>query len=340
MITLVHIGYPKCGSTWLQSEIFNGSDPNIRPLFPSYVNEYGYFKSGGDIFYSPPVPVLGKTMSKYAYTGLFDVDLAKQQIVERSEPGAKITVLSNEAWVGHPFSGGVQYGEYAQRIKDTVPDAKILITVRAQERMILSAYAHFIVQAGGRCSLRQFLTSTAHNQIPWPSPHFYCYHYLIERYVSLFGRENVLVVPFELLTQRGVADFLAPIYDFLGLPGPDRSLRPDAKNARDYRRYVLLSRLRFLNLIAAPMPANGNTGWSAFRLLNSIAAMGASALSRQFVETAVVKDLDLIREYFAPFASETNSALQGYVEANLSEMGYSGLETASEPKQSVSVQAA
>jgi len=319
---LVHIGYPKAGSTWLQSGLFSGIDSRLQPLRNSQKNKR-YFKSGENLFNSPEIPILKDTLKKYVYPTYFDVGKAVKELEKNTQFNADVTILSNEVWTGHPFSGGITFDEYAQRIKKVIPKAKILIVVRRQEDLILSSYAHFVIKSGGLCDLKRFLSSKFHNQIPWSNPLYYCYHFLVERYIELFGKENVLVLPFELLLFRGSQEFVEPIYRFLDLEPIRFETTRTLKNSRNYNEYVLLSRFRFLNMFADSHPANGNYSKKIGFIYRLFKSIGKTFILRRLRDLAIQSDKDLIKRYFSPYAKYTNTVLQKFVSFNLRELGYS-----------------
>jgi hypothetical protein len=321
---LVHIGYPKAASTWLQRVLFSGNDDRIQPLIENEKDKgLSNFKSGGQLLYSPPHSLINGKLEKYVYPGSFDVKRSAKQIQINTNIDAEVTVLSNEVWTGHPFSGGIAYSEYSLRIRQLIPNARILIIIRRQEEAILSAYAHFVTVNGGRCSLENYLNSHKQSQFPWNTPLYYCYNILVEHYCNLFGQSNVFVLPFELLSIKGPSEFVNPIYRFLGmtpkkLPGMNKK-----ENVRDYSQYGFLSRSRIVNMLAKPDPANGNTSLHIPGLYRGITKIGSKLIPRLLVNNYIKRDLHLIKKYFAPFASESNLALQKYTDFDLKKLGYS-----------------
>lgn len=106
---LVHIGYPKAASSWLQRIIFSGVDSRILPLDKSRVVN-GTCKSGGEIFYDQNPPGLTGSLENSCQVsafGLFDSNQARYEVDARTNPNAVWTCLSNETWTGHPYSGGL-----------------------------------------------------------------------------------------------------------------------------------------------------------------------------------------------------------------------------------------
>lgn len=87
----------------------------------------------------------------------FDAESERESIFSRIKHERNLTVISNEDYVGHPFSGAVLGEQFGRRIHGTLPEAKILIIIREQRKMVLSHYAHFLTKSHARLGLKQFL---------------------------------------------------------------------------------------------------------------------------------------------------------------------------------------
>lgn len=94
----------------------------------------------------------------------------------------------------------------ARRIHALLPDARILIFIRAQPSAAISWYQQYL-REGGTGSIRRYLFPDGYRHCgrdrPFKLPRFSFtqldYHGLIETYDDLFGRERVIVVPHEAL---------------------------------------------------------------------------------------------------------------------------------------------
>lgn len=175
---LIHVGYPKAGSTFLQ-EWFE-RHPQLR------------YAPGG----------LG---------GFHDV-YAMCQLPERSY---RYYVTSFEG-LSSPYKGtgglsfqeGGKRGGLPDRIKDAqaevcavlkalYPDSRVLVVTRGFRDIALSGYSRY-VSSGGVLHLEEMfryfvdrLGDDVHDQ--------YDFDYLIRLYAEAFGRENLIVLPYELL---------------------------------------------------------------------------------------------------------------------------------------------
>lgn len=192
---LIHIGYHKTGSSWLQNNIFNNDGFG-------FTDEYGLARHELVYEFVRPAPF---TFNADRVAGDFTPWLQKAQA-----RGLRL-VLSHERFSGYPSSGGYDSKMIADRLKQIFPDAKILIIIREQQSLIRSMYSQHISDGG---------VESAHNFLRQPEPHlgrrpffsrhFYEFHHLIGYYQSLFGEQNVLTLPFEML-HRQPQDFVDAI---------------------------------------------------------------------------------------------------------------------------------
>jgi hypothetical protein len=205
---LLHVGYPKTASTWLQRYLFSWPGTGMR----------GLGKEGR----RHPVRELVRIQP-------FEFDAADFR--SRFEPllgaiGADglLPVLSFERLSGHPFSGGHDAKELAQRLKDVFPEAKVLIVIREQRSMVVSTYKWYVIK-GGPCTLRRFVKSpsSGSRRVPWFNLEQFEYHRLIQHYRMLFGDDAVHVMPFERFVRDPQA-FVSELAEFAGVTIDDELL--------------------------------------------------------------------------------------------------------------------
>jgi len=189
---LIHIGYHKTATTWMQRALF--------------VPEFGYrpLMDHDEVF----------AMISGPHDLRFDPSVAQGWIDEKStglEEGA-VAVISSEILTGNMFFGGRESLVLAHRLKAIAPDAKILITTRAQPKILPSVYMQYLLR-GGTLSPKDFFTGKpALGYTPFDPDHF-AYDRLHKVYCELFGAENVLVSTQEMLAKdraavaRQIADF-------------------------------------------------------------------------------------------------------------------------------------
>lgn len=180
---LIHIGYHKTASTWLQRDLFR----NDRIGFYS---PWRREKIATDLILPD-----GLTFNKGQIRSTYEGGLDKASALD------KVPVISHERLAGYPASGGYDCKKIADHLYEVFPEAKILIVIRRQQDILKSWYKEYIYD-GGALGYRRFFKSIGPKHII-RVPHFryiyYRYHRLIAYYQMLFSKENVLVLPYELL---------------------------------------------------------------------------------------------------------------------------------------------
>jgi hypothetical protein len=206
---LIHVGYYKTGTTWLQKHVFGIGTRGFTPLsrgFESapkkaskYLSSYFYRdRRGGQL------PSFARDVSEVrAFAEQFDL------------PQGSAGVISSERLLGYFFSNGDDAPSILERIKLAFPNAKILITTRRQHEMILSCYLQYL-KRGGTMSLETLLSSKHDDKLSLFSRTYFEYHHAVRAYANAFGRENVLVLPYELFIEDG-ARYVSAIYHHAGI---------------------------------------------------------------------------------------------------------------------------
>jgi len=199
---LIHIGYHKTGTTFLQRRFFNDE------------------KSGLALAAGPPrtrVPVLNRNFID-VNPFEFDPVAARRDLepaIQNTQNRRLIPVVSHERFSGSPFGGGHDSKQIADRLGTVFPEARVMVVIREQVSMLLSVYKLYVRQ-GGAMNLRQFVDSrSGRMRVPGFRFDFLEYHRLIGYYAWLFGKENVLVLPYEMLKDKPT-EFFRRIGGFLG----------------------------------------------------------------------------------------------------------------------------
>ncbi|MCB6180231.1 hypothetical protein LHP98_19170 [Rhodobacter sp. Har01] len=308
---LVHIGFAKAASTYVQKHLFSGAHPDIGILGGTVATAT---KSGGDIFTN------GTGRQRFVQSFAFDADAARARILAGATPDRRVVAISNEELAGHPYSGGIHGEIIAERIRRTLPEAKVLIVIREQRSMLLSVFADFVTRQNARCGLRRFLASRLQTQIPWHRPEFYCFSHIVGWYRQAFGAANVLALPMECIRQDAPGA-IAEICRFAGVRTPD-SVLAEPENRRDYVQYAALRLLPGLNALGSPTPANGNTGLGIPDIRRGLLAAVSAALPSAAVRRIVDADARLIEIHLRPLVAADNRQLQGMVGHDLARLGY------------------
>jgi sulfotransferase family protein len=196
---LVHIGYHKTGTNWLQNVFFRNSATGFR-----FLGE-GTDHPARRLYLDPLLD--------------FDAGAVRgglERLMERARAMGLIPVVSLERLSGHPDSGGHDVKQIADRLREVLPEARILVVIREQRSMIVSMYKMH-VKAGGLVPLRHYLEPATNRtaRVPAFDLRYLEYHRLIDYYRSLFGETNVLVIPYEEFVQDPRA-FVVRIGEFAG----------------------------------------------------------------------------------------------------------------------------
>ena len=276
---LIHIGYHKSGSSWLQQHLFSRESAGFGWLGKT----------------------AGSPVRRFVDDDPLDFDAAALRaelgsLLDRQRGRGLLPVVSMERLSGHPFSGGYDCKEIADRLAAVLPEGSVLVVVREQRSMIASTYKQY-VRAGGAGTVEQFLEPprSKSRRVPWFDPRYFEYDRLLRHYVSLFGADRVLCLPFEQLASDGPA-FAGAIARFGGrpfgheelgaLPYDDRSNQaPSAAGTERQRRRNKLGVRSELN----PTPVFGAAAFE--RLSPELVAralrprLDAAELERRLTET-------------------------------------------------------
>lgn len=199
---LIHIGYHKTGTTWLQAFVFDNAELG-------YVSPWSRGEMIERLVLTKALAYDAEDIRGWLAPGLA---LAAEKRL--------IPALSAERFSGNPHSGGYDSSLVAERFAEALPGARVVAIVREQRAMIASCYKQY-VRVGGACSAQAYLNppKLGRPRVPLFDPDFFMYDRLIGRYRELFGAENVLALPFESLKADADA-FVGRISAFTGAPDP------------------------------------------------------------------------------------------------------------------------
>ena len=179
---LIHIGYHKTGTTWLQDNLFANAEAGfVTPWSPRDVI--------CELVVADPFDFDAEAASAYFGPG----------IASASHDGL-VPVVTHERLSGSPYSGGFDSKTIGERLAAVFPRGRVLIMIREQKSMIVSVYKQYI-RVGGPATIETFITLPFHQRysVPAYDLRFHEYHRQIRHYQALFGRDRVLVLPFERL---------------------------------------------------------------------------------------------------------------------------------------------
>jgi hypothetical protein len=191
---LIHIGFSKALSTWLQRQLF--------------LNKHGFTQ----VMEPFSIQYLIVDPSPFTYSSSDTLDWANQELDK--EPQGH-PVVTSEALSGQQQCGGYNARLLADRLHDTFPTGKVLLIIREQKKTIRSLYNEHI-KFGMPHSIERVLNPVRHRRSPQFTPDYLRYDLLINYYISLYGSENVQVLAYEqfLLSPE---EFTRQIYNFAGI---------------------------------------------------------------------------------------------------------------------------
>jgi hypothetical protein len=241
-IPLIHIGYPKAVSSWMQKWLFKPENGFCKVLDSLTLQ----------LFLIDATPFT------------FDTTRANERITKilRETPNSEQLqqVITGESLVGHTHCGGYNAKTNADRLKELCPQAKILIIVREQKATIRSLYKTFVIW-GMPHSIDRILDPVEPNLSPQFNLDFLRYDLLVQYYQQLYGRENVLVLPYESFTENG-ASFLHRIFSFCNIDNIEAKIKKLPVKRKVNRGQTLFNLLveRQRNLFFVSSPFN-YAGW-------------------------------------------------------------------------------
>jgi len=316
---LIHIGYHKTGTSWLQANLFSKNSAYFYPIVdPTWAEKIkGQFTSqqfGNNFIYSQTGKVL--------MPGEFLVENVKKRLLEYNEFQDEIPVISHERLSGHPSNGGIDTHDICYRLYQAFGKAKILIVIREQKSLILSWYYQYI-KSGGILSLENYIRDRYDDGLIGFNKKYFEFHELISLYIKVFGKDNVLVLTYEMFGSES-AKFVERIYEFLGAR---------MKCELDFQQWVnetksgwYLTKFRMLNYFTKSRGANGFSpfymGKFVEKLENSIKKR-VHVLIPDSVEKAHLKnEKDIIENEIGDCYLESNRITEGLTGIDLKSLGY------------------
>jgi hypothetical protein len=192
---LVHIGMHKTASSWLKTHVFR-EDPFSELL---------------------PVPeVVTKIVRPQGLD--YQASSVRSLLEELLEalPVDRQACIATERLSGNPHAGSYDRYVLADRLVETVPNARVLVVFRQQADMIGSLYYQY-VRRGGSCKLHEYVGGPNDRKAPLFDLEVLEYDRLVAFYVDRLGADRVLALPYELF-RSDAADFVSRITAFAGAP--------------------------------------------------------------------------------------------------------------------------
>ena len=312
---LIHIGYGKTGTTWLQENLFNFDNPTFNNL------------SKKDKIQSTLANNFFVDKDKYPLS-FFDENTGKIQqefddIIDfHKNRKSNYWVLSEEQLSGSVIFGGYDSRRNATLLNKHFPKGKVLIVIREQKKIIQSYYFQYLF-GGGTMNILKYLKPKKTNFQPAFSPLYYKYSYLIKEYYTLFGKENVLVLPYELFLNEP-EKFINKIGELCSLEIDCTNL--DFKTKANFRsNNFILYYLRRINTYTRCSVTNN------YKLSESPILQKSLAKSFWFLNHFIPKFLNKIafkkvrlevESFIGDYYIEDNKQLEKLIDYDLKQYGY------------------
>jgi hypothetical protein len=299
--TLIHVGYVKTGSTWMQSELI-------------WNPEYGYLSA---VDRAELTCAVQKQIEWEENREAYLHQVTQANILKAAERGLT-PVISHECISGNPVQGGYLAPTNLRVLHNCFPDAKILICIREQ-KSLLKSYYHEYINIGGVTPIHRLVDPPiGEGRLPLSIESYFCYHYLVREYINTFGRENVMIEPFERFRQDA-KDFAKRLAAFVGRKeslemlkvAPERVSKPPLQIAleRQYNRYFYYNRLNPGGLIRAVR----------FRKFLGV----SSVITPNFVQNYIRGyEADFVKQWARGKFGASNRALCSLTGIDLSVFGY------------------
>lgn len=295
---LLHIGYPKTATSWLQDKMF-AVHPQIAMPWPTAGNrviEEIAWKREADF-------------DPQAVREAFEEDAA----VARAE--GKSLVLSHEALVGDPTRGLYWGDAVIARLAAVFPEAHVLISVREQCRLVYSSWCEY-VRRGGVLSLGQYVLRKGYDEAGYRP--FLPFEYLdfaaTAALCAARFKGRVTLLPLEMLAKDPTA-YGEAVLSPLGIEAmPFGGARPHypspPRQALEFQR--ALNRLVTMDASQglAPLLARKASG----RVLRLVNRLGLDDRRQEAIAE--------LKARLAPRLAPINRRLQDYTSCALDELGY------------------
>ena len=297
---LLHVGYPKAASTWMQRKVFvTMAEIDVLSVVPEFREALTNLQT---------------------HTDSFEEESFRSALAERERLVGLPMMLTRESLIRTPLDANRgDTIENTDRLARLCPGARILIVVRRQHDLLPSLFSQYVHEGGTR-SLKAVL---ADKDPACPMDlEFFDVARVVDHYKLRFGDENVVVVPFELL-RSDPERFLDHLDRFLGTPIARESLDLQPINLSTVP--ILLPVLRVWNRIFRRSRFNEKPplGWMPGHLMGRKVLQGsASNVARRIGIKGTLKLADDYLDDLRPRLRDYNRDLQKHVSVDLASLGY------------------
>lgn len=289
---VLHVGYPKAASTWLQERVFT--------------DEFG--------FQTPWPTNENAAAENFILRNLsgFDPAAVRKEFLAACREDGGAPVLSYETLVGNPILGQYKGFETADRLAETFPDAKVLIIFRAQEAYAYSAWTEH-VRRGGATSIDDYLNdqNVPPGYRPFCPYEFLSFHDLIEYYHQLFDN-RVLALPMEAIPSGEALTHMAAFLK------NDRLRKCQTSTVYQGFQGGTIRFMRYANRFSSAQVKKTDTRQSIMYLAYKFDRI----LPKSIHQKCRQSDKDEIKAVIEGRFTESNRRLQQLTPCDLSKLGY------------------
>lgn len=297
---LVHAGYQKTGSTFLQRNLFVDDT----------------------VFHSPWGTQSTQAIEHFvlAHPERFEPERIRADLIG---PPDRIPLISHEDLLGYPVHGRYYAEQVVNRLARALPDARILVCIRRQPDILLSNYFQYVRQ-GGTKRLDALLSENRDR--PGFRPHFRLDHFeydLMHRLLTRhFATDQIRFLPMEMLKADQIG-FTERIASFLGRDIVVRNSTSSMNRRHSARALGLQRRLNHVIQRPAQAPEQYRDLPVTLRMRNRVISV-ADKLSGRFGDSEV--QLRRLRQIIANAVEDhyrtSNNNLSELIGIDLADYGY------------------
>lgn len=301
---LVHIGFPKALSSWMQKSLFK-PEQGFLNILDSLHTTIGLID---------PAP--------FSFDESLCIRFIEEALKNNPDRNNLVPVCSAEALIGNPYCGGYNAKQNADRVKQLFPEARILLIVREQRQLMRSLYKTMVVW-GMPHSIKRLLNPTDTSMAPQFNLDFMRFDLATAYYQQIFGPENVLVLPYEAFIEDPI-EFTEKIF-FHANCNPTQAFQKLPWKMRINRNQPLanlyLQRLKNI-FLSSPFNYAGPIKATEERTASRIRKSKKNHLP-DFTNNWFENDFhQIVMEKFHGKFSDSNKNLQKITGLNLSKYGY------------------
>ena len=179
---LLHVGYHKTATSWMQQRLFVPGHGYAALMDHAEVDRLLVRPHGLEFDPAPARALIAE----------------RREAAERAHGAGLVPVISSELMSGHPFYGGRESDDLARRLALVAPEARILISIRAQRRILPSVYMQYLLR-GGTMTPAEFFAGETTWGFHGFSPLHFEYDRLVALYRELFGGDRVHLIQQEAI---------------------------------------------------------------------------------------------------------------------------------------------